>query len=271
MERTALITGCSSGIGHATAEAFLGEGWTVVATAREEADLAALADRGAKTRSLDVTKPAQCRSVVEWTVSETGRLDCLVNNAGVAQFGPIEDVPSRLVEAQYDVNVFGPLRLVRAALPALRESGGTIVTVSSVSGRVSAPGMGVYASSKAAIDSLSDALRAEVAPFDVDVAVVESGPVDTQFDDQARSSLAELDRTDAYADLYEGLADWDTVGDLITVPPERVADVILEAGVSTTPRSRYAVGTGSGYYHLVDYLPDRLRDAAFSLLRRLAR
>jgi NAD(P)-dependent dehydrogenase (short-subunit alcohol dehydrogenase family) len=242
----------------------------VVATARETDSIADLAERGAMTRELDVTKPAQCRSVVEETVAETGRLDCLVNNAGIPQYGPIEDVPTRLVEAQYDVNVFGPLRLVRVALPALRDVGGSVVTVSSVLTRLSPPGMGVYASSKAAIDSLHVALRSEVAPFDVDVAVVEPGAVETGFTERARNSVSALDRSPDYEGQYAAIEDWNRVADLIAVPPERVAAVILEAGVSTSPRTRYPVGTGAQLYGLLDSVPDRVRDAAFALLGRLA-
>ncbi|MFP4531011.1 MAG: SDR family oxidoreductase [Halodesulfurarchaeum sp.] len=271
MERTVLVTGCSSGIGRATAEAFLAEGWTVVATAREPSDIVDLEDRGAITRALDVRKPAQCQTVVEETIAETGRLDCLVNNAGYAQFGPVEDVPTRLVEAQFDVNLLGPHRLIRAALPHMREAeSGTIVNVSSVSGRLSAPGMGIYSSSKAALESLSDALRVEAAAFDVDVALVEPGPVETQFEDRARSSLTDLDRSDAYADVYATLEDWDIVGSMSSVPPERVASVILEAGVSTDPQARYTVGPTSRYLTWARFLPDGVRDAIFSLIRRVA-
>ncbi len=271
MERTVLITGCSSGIGRATVEAFLGEGWTVVATARDESDIADLAERGALTRTLDVTKPAQCQSVIEDVIDETGRLDCLVNNAGYAQFGPLEDVPTRLVETQFDVNVLGPHRLISAALPHMREAErGTIVNVSSVSGRLSAPGMGIYSSSKAALESMSDALRVEAAAFGVDVALVEPGPVETQFDDRAQSSLDDLDRTGAYEGIYAALEDWDAVGSMSSIPPETVASVILEAGVSTDPKARYTVGPSSSYLTLARFLPDRVRDGIFSLLRRLA-
>ncbi|MFB6110640.1 MAG: SDR family oxidoreductase [Halodesulfurarchaeum sp.] len=270
MDRTVLVTGCSSGIGRATAEAFLAEGWTVVATARDESDIGDLAERGCLTRELDVTRPAQCRSVVDWTVEETGRLDTLINNAGVAQYGPLEDVPTRRVESQFDVNVFGPHRLIRAALPHMREAErGTIVNVSSVSGRLSAPGMGPYSASKAALESMSDALRVEVAPFDVDVAVVEPGPVDTQFDDRARASIEGLDRTPAYADLYGALDDAEIVGSMGSIPPEEVAAVILEAGTSTDPQPRYTAGPASPYLLLARFLPDRIRDRIFSLLRRL--
>jgi NAD(P)-dependent dehydrogenase (short-subunit alcohol dehydrogenase family) len=270
MERTVLITGCSSGIGWATAEAFLDEGWTVVATARDESAIRELGDRGALTRTLDVTKPAQCHSVVADVIEEIGRLDCLVNNAGYAQFGPTEDVPSRLVEDQFDVNVLGPHRLIRAALPHMREAErGTIVNVSSVSGRLSAPGMGIYSSSKAALESMSDALRVEAAAFDVDVVLVEPGPVETQFDEKAQSSLSDLDRTAAYQDIYRTLEDWETVGSMSSIPARQVASVILEAGVSTKPQSRYTVGTGSEYLTLARFLPDRFRDAVFSLIRRL--
>ncbi|MBS3760079.1 SDR family oxidoreductase [Halodesulfurarchaeum sp.] len=271
MERTVLITGCSSGIGRATAEAFLDEGWTVVATARDESAIRDLGDRGALTRTLDVTKPAQCQSVVAEVIEENGGLDCLVNNAGYAQFGPTEDVPTRLVEDQFDVNVLGPHRLIRAALPHMREAErGTIVNVSSVSGRLSAPGMGVYSSSKAALESMSDALRVEASAFDVDVVLVEPGPVETQFDDTAQSSLSDLDRTEAYGDIYRTLEDWETVGSMSSIPAWQVASVILEAGVSTDPQTRYTVGTGSEYLTLARFLPDSFRDAVFSLIRGLA-
>ncbi|MFW5965219.1 MAG: SDR family oxidoreductase [Halodesulfurarchaeum sp.] len=269
MDRTVLITGCSSGIGRATVEAFLDAEWRVVATARSKADLRDLERGGAHVRTLDVTKPAQCQSVVEWTVEETGRLDCLVNNAGYAQFGPLEDVPTRRVEEQFEVNVFGPHRLVRAALSHLRESAGTIVQVGSVSGRLSAPGMGAYAGSKAALELMSDALRVELATDGVDVSVVEPGPVETSFDDRATDSMADLDRSERYADVYSTLEDASFLGSLGSIPPSAVAGVILEAASSTDPDPRYPVGTPARYLLWARFVPDRLRDRVFALLRRL--
>lgn len=271
MERTVLVTGCSSGIGRATAEAFLEEGWTVVATAREPGDIADLERAGCLTRELDVTKPAQCQEVVDWTIEETGRLDCLVNNAGYAQTGPIEEIPPRRLHRQFDVNVYGPHRLLRAALPHMRAAeAGTIVNVSSVTGRLSTPGNGAYAASKFALEAMTDALRGEVAPFDIDVVLVEPGPVETEFEDRAQAEMASLDRTGGYESLYEALDDVETLTSVGRVPPSTVAEVILEAGVSTNPKSRYPVGQFARWAIRARLLPDRIRDAAFNILRRLA-
>jgi len=272
MERTVLITGASSGIGRATAEAFLGEGWTVVATARNEDDIEALGEAGCLTAELDVTKPAQCREVVDWTVEETGRLDCLVNNAGYAQFGALEDVPPRQLHRQFDVNVYGPHRLILAALPHMRAAErGTIVNVSSVTGRLSTPGMGAYAGSKFALEAMSDALRGEVDSFGVDVVLVEPGSVEqTEFDTRADDELEDVERREVYEPVYEAYEDARMLGGVGSVTAREVADVILQAGTSTDPRSRYVVGTFARYAILARLIPDRYRDAVFGLLRRLA-
>ena len=271
MERTVLITGCSTGVGRATARAFLAEDWTVVATAREESDIEDLREAGCHTRELDVRKPAQCQHVVDWTVEETGRLDCLVNNAGYAQFGPLEDIPPRRLHRQFDVNVYGPHRLIRAALPYMREAeDGTIVNVSSVTGRLSTPGMGAYSGSKFALEAMSDALRGEVAPLGIDVVLVEPGPVETQFDDRAEAELEPLEETPAYESVYRAFEDARSLGNLGRVQPRAVASVILEAGTSTNPDSRYAVGPVAEYGLLARFVPDGIRDAVFSLLRRFA-
>ncbi|MFB6134009.1 MAG: SDR family oxidoreductase [Halanaeroarchaeum sp.] len=270
MDRTVLITGCSSGIGRATARAYLAEDWTVYATARDVDDIEDLADEGAEPLALDVTKPAQCRDVVEDVLEREGRLDVLVNNAGYAQIGALEDVPTRELHRQFDVNVYGPHRLIRAAVPHMREAeDGTIVTVSSVTGRLATPGAGAYAGSKFALEGMSDALRAEIAPFGVDVVLVEPGPVETDFDERARTGVSDLDETGAYEDLYETYEDYTAVSDVGTVTPEDVAEVVLEAGISTDPAPRYPVGRFARYAMLGRFLPDRFRDALFDLLRRL--
>jgi NAD(P)-dependent dehydrogenase (short-subunit alcohol dehydrogenase family) len=271
MEKVALVTGCSSGIGAATARSLLAEEWTVVATARDTDDLAALADEGCETAELDVTKPAQCRNVVDEVVEEHGRLDCLVNNAGYAQLGPLEDVPTRELHRQFDVNVYGPHRLIRSALPHMRErEDGTIVNVSSVAGRVATPGMGAYNGSKFALEGMSDALRAEVAPYDVDVAIVEPGPVETSFSERAEAEIEGLDRSGAYEKLYSFFEDASAVNGVGAVPPEKVAEVITEAAVSPDPKSRYPVGSPGRVGVLARFLPDRWLDAGYRLLQRFA-
>ncbi|GAA0292395.1 SDR family oxidoreductase [Halarchaeum salinum] len=271
-DETVLITGCSSGIGRATAEAFLDEEWTVWATARDESDLAALREAGARTAELDVTKPAQCQQVVEELVAAEGRLDCLVNNAGYGQMGAVEDVPTRRVHKQFDVNVYGPHRLFRAVLPHMRErEAGTIVNVSSVVGRLSTPGQGVYAASKFALEALSDALRGEVEPYGIDVALVEPGPVDTGFGARVSEELEPVDASGAYDRVYRFLEGFDTVSDgFATSQPEDVAATILEAASTTQPDARYPVGSAARAMSLARYLPDRLRDRVVNTLYDLA-
>ncbi|MDH5021589.1 SDR family oxidoreductase [Halobacterium rubrum] len=268
MEKVALVTGCSSGVGAATVRSLADEEWTVVATARDTDDLADLADEtDCETAELDVTKPAQCRNVVDDVADEHGRLDCLVNNAGFAQLGPLEDVQPRKLHRQFDVNVYGPHRLIRAALPHMRErEDGTIVNVSSVSGRVATPGMGAYNGSKFALEGISDALRNEVAEYGVDVAVVEPGPVDTGFQDRAEAELDDLDHSGAYERVYSWFEDASAVNGIGAVPPERVAEVIVEAAVSPNPAARYPVAQAGRVGVLARFLPDTLLDAGYRAL-----
>ena len=272
--KTVLITGCSSGIGRAAALAFLDEEWEVYATARNPADIETLGDRGCDISTLDVTDQADIDRVVSRIVDEHGRIDCLVNNAGYGQFGPIEDVPTDKVHEQFDVNVYGPHRLTRAVLPHMREQeSGTIVNVSSVAGRLSFPGGGVYCGSKFALEAMSDALRAEVQTMGIDVVLVEPGPVDTGFDDRVASEVEDgLDRSDAYESFYDAFDDMQAVGGggFWEESPERVAEDIVNAASATKPAARYPVGTVASVAVLARFLPDALRDKAFGLLDRLS-
>jgi len=272
MTKVVLITGASSGIGRATAELFLDEEWTVYATARDTDDVADLATHeDCETRELDVTKPAQCKNVVDDIVETEGRLDCLVNNAGFGQLGALEDLPTRKLHRQFDVNVYGPHRLVRAALPHMRErEDGTIVNVSSVSGRVSTPGMGAYSGSKFALEAMSDALRGEVDAFDIDVCLVEPGPVDTGFGDRATAELDDIESTGVYDHVYSLYEDYVLVSGAGASDPSEVADCIVDAAVSPDPPARYPVGRAARLGALARFVPDRIRDKAFSLAAKFA-
>jgi NAD(P)-dependent dehydrogenase (short-subunit alcohol dehydrogenase family) len=273
MEKTVCITGCSSGIGRATARAFLEEEWKVYATARNPDDIADLADLGCETAELDVTNDARIQAVVERIVDEQGRIDCLVNNAGYGQLGPLEDVPVRDVEKQFDTNVCGPHRLVREVLPHMRErEEGTIVNVSSVAGRVAFPGGGVYCGSKAALEAMSDSLRVEADRFDVDVVLVEPGPVDTGFAERAENETDDVPRSPEYSDIYGIIDDTRAVGGggPGAVQPTEVADWIVHAASSTRPNARYPVGTLAKVGSLARLAPDGLRDALFKLALKVA-
>jgi Short-chain dehydrogenases of various substrate specificities len=270
--KTALITGCSSGIGRVTALAFADENWTVYATARDPEDIESLADAGCETAQLDVTEPDDIDRVVDRILDEHGVISCLVNNAGYGQFGPVEDVPMAQVEQQYEVNVYGPHRLIKSVLPHMRrEEDGTIINVSSVAGRVAFPGGGVYCGSKFAIEAMSDALRAEVEPFDIDVAVIEPGPVKTGFTERAEDEVDAIDRSDAYEAFYSTFEDTQAIGGdgPGSVEPERVAEDIVDAASSTKPPARIPVGKVAAASVLARFVPDSARDSLWSLLQRL--
>lgn len=267
---TVLITGASSGIGEATARRFLEADWTVYATARDRDDVDDLAAEGCETAALDVTNPEQPQAVVDRIVEDTGGIDCIINNAGFAQRGTIEDVPPRKVRKQFDVNLFGPHRLIRAALPHMRSADhGSIINISSFFGRVSSPGMGVYAGSKVALEAVSDALRAEVSDFGVNVVVIEPGPVATDFEERTRAELGDVDQSDDYADIYSFYDDAGEFREAFASSPDAVADVIYNAAETPDPDPRYPVGFIARYGVYLRYLPDRVRDRLFGLIRRI--
>lgn len=271
---TVLITGCSSGIGRATAERFLADGWQVYATARDPDDIAGLAEHEhCTTDTLDVTEQSDIRNVVNRIIRTEDRIDCLVNNAGYAQFGPIEELPVETVHQQFEVNVYGPHRLTRAVLPHMREAGeGTVVNLSSVAGRLSFPGGGAYSGSKFAMEAMSDALRQEVDGHGIDVVLVEPGPVQTSFSDRAAEEVdgdAGLERTDAYGWFWKIFEDTEAVGGdgPGSVSPERVATEVVDAANLTDPPARMPVGTVARLTVNARFLPDKLRDAAMGFVR----
>ena len=187
-----LITGCSSGIGHATAARLARSGrWTVYATARKIDTLAALEAAGCRTLALDVTDEASMSAAVE---AVDGGVDVLINNAGYSQSGALETLPMDAVRRQFETNVFGALRMAQLVLPGMRAKGaGTIVNVSSMGGRLTFPGGGAYHATKYAIEAMSDALRMEVARFGVDVICVEPGLIRTEFSSTAVGSVVAAD------------------------------------------------------------------------------
>lgn len=270
-EQTALLTGCSSGIGRAAAAAFAEDDWAVYATGRDGEALGDLAEAGCRTATLDATEPADVERVVDRIEAETGRVDALVNAAGYGQFGPLEDVPVERLHRQFDANVYGPHRLSRAVLGLMREAGdGTIVNVSDAHARLATPGTGAYAASTAALEAASDALRAEVEGFGVDVVLVEPGPVATAFQERATDATGDLPRGPEYEWVYDAIDDG-TEASLalpITSDPEDVATVIHDAACVDDPKARYPVGTFAKWSLYARFLPHSLRDSAFGLMRR---
>ena len=267
MTSSILITGCSSGIGRATALRLVRAGHIVVATARRVETLTPLADAGCLTLSLDVTDEASMRSAVERAERETGGVEVLVNNAGYSQSGALETLPIDRFRTQLETNVVGLLRMCQLVLPGMRgRRRGTIVNLSSMGGRLTFPGGGAYHASKHAVEALSDALRFEVAGFGVRVVVIEPGLIRTAFGDTAASSVDVS--AGPYADFDREVAETSrrvyTRGPLARLGggPEAVARTIERVVDSDSPRARYLVTPSARVLLTVRrLLPDRGWDA----------
>src|SRR2546429_9714687 len=246
VSRAVVITGCSTGIGRATAEHLAARGWTVYATARRPEAIRELGSRGCRTLALDVCDEASMRAAVETIERAEGAVGVLVNNAGYGQEGAFEEVPMAEVRRQFETNVFGLVRLTQLVLPGMRRQGwGRVVNLSSMGGRLPLPGGAFYHATKYAVEALSDALRFEVKPFGIDVVVIEPGPIKTRFGDTAIESVKSLGASGSpYAafnallaqkikEAYEGPMGRFAAG------PEAVAHVIEEAITATPPRPPY--------------------------------
>src|SRR5215218_1322987 len=177
-----LITGCSTGIGRATAERLARTGMTVYATARRPETIADLEEAGCRTLALDVVDEESMRAAVVAVALAEGSVGALVNNAGYSQSGAVESVPLDEVRRQFETNVFGLLRMCQLVLPGMRrEGGGRIVNISSMGGKLVFPGGGIYHATKFSVEALSDALRFEVRGFGIGVSIVEPGLIKTEF------------------------------------------------------------------------------------------
>ena len=201
--KAVLITGCSSGIGHATALRLARGGWTVYATARRPESIADLKDAGCRTLALDVTDEGSMRAAVEQVEREQGAVGVLINNAGYSQSGAIETVPIEAVRRQFETNVFGLVRLTQLVLPKMRaQAWGKIVNVGSMGGRLSFPGGGCYHATKHALEAISDALRFELRGFHIDVILLEPGLITTEFGEAATASMADVETAPDGEDPY---------------------------------------------------------------------
>jgi len=201
--KAVLITGCSSGIGRATALRLARAGWPVYATARRPQQLGELAEAGCTTLALDVTDEDSMRAAVERVERDTGAVGVLINNAGYSQSGAIETVPVAAARRQFETNVFGLLRLIQLALPGMRaQRWGKIVNVGSMGGRLTFPGGGLYHATKHALEAISDALRFEVRGFGIDVILLEPGLITTEFGEVAAASMSESSAAAPDGDPY---------------------------------------------------------------------
>jgi NAD(P)-dependent dehydrogenase (short-subunit alcohol dehydrogenase family) len=242
-----LITGCSSGVGHAAALAFRRAGYETFASARDIAALDDLRAAGCHCLALDVTDEEARRAAVAAVEDKFGAVGILVNNAGYGQYGPLETLPLDALRRQFETNVFSALRLAQLALPGMRRAGGgRIVNVSSVAGRVSVLGGGAYHASKFAIEALADALRPEVEPFGVSVVNVLPGPIATRFEANLIAAISEAAGDDAYVDfrarLIRRMKRFLRPGAFGVMTADHVAGAVLKAATAPRPRPRYNVG-----------------------------
>lgn len=245
--RTALVTGASAGIGAAMVKGLVRAGCRVAATARRQDRLDALAAELGTDRVLavagDIASAADRARIVEATRARLGPVELLVNNAGFGQRGPVELVPESEARHQFDVNVFALTELTRLVLPGMRQAGrGRILNVSSVVGRVSIPMSGWYAATKHALEAISDALRLEVAPFGIDVAIIEPGPIITEFQDVASTTLSKLEGdVVAYQRMIDDLHAARKDAMLGWISAEACAELMVGAARVPRPRARYPI------------------------------
>jgi short-subunit dehydrogenase len=257
-QRVALVTGASSGIGQATADLLAANGFTVFGTSRT-------ADAGAthsyEMLPLDVRRDTSVDAAVQAVLDRGGRIDVLVNNAGYAQSGAIEENSITDAQAQFETNFFGVMRMTNAVVPLMRaQGGGRIINISSVLGQVAFPYLGLYAASKFALEGLTEALRDELRTFNIHVALIEPGFAKTNFAGQRPAQAIE-----AYTSVRQAALRFTNAGLTGGMQPDMVAQAILIAATTPYPRLRYRVGrTAKVLIALKRLLPEPI----FERLRR---
>lgn len=269
-----LVTGAGRGIGRSIVEHLAERGWDVIAGVRTQGDAAAITAVNAQRISsviLDVTDPGHIAALNE---SLPNRLDAVVNNAGIVVSGPMEAVSTDEWRKQFEINVIGQMAVTRAVLPRLRESRGRVVFISSVNGRLSMSLIGAYCGSKFALEAAADALRMELRPWRIGVAIVEPAQTDTDMwrtaDDMVEEAEASMNASqrDLYARHIAGMKKMIPVSRRLAVPAEKVSAVVEQALTARKPRARYVVGVGPKLQvALMTNLPTALRD---TVLRRVS-
>jgi NAD(P)-dependent dehydrogenase (short-subunit alcohol dehydrogenase family) len=246
--KAVLITGCSTGIGRATAEHLAGHGYTVYATARRLESIADLEAKGCRTLQLDVTDEASMTAAVKAVEDAEGAVGVLVNNAGYSLSGAVETLSMDDLRRQFETNVFGLVRMCQLVLPGMRGRGwGRIVNISSMGANLVFPGGGAYHASKFAVNALSDALRFEVKGFGVHVVIVQPGLIRTSFGEVAATAVGHAEGDTPYASFNAQVAQ--ATRDIyvkgparhLGAGPEAVAKTIERAITTKSPKIRYRV------------------------------
>jgi NAD(P)-dependent dehydrogenase (short-subunit alcohol dehydrogenase family) len=249
MSRTVLITGCSSGIGAALARALHRRGHDVYATARRPDSLAPLAALGMRTLALDVNDEQSIAGVLATLDRERGQLDLLVNNAGFSQVGAVIDLTRDDLRRQYETNVIAPARVTAAAIPLLRKAvaaagQATVANVGSIVGLFTTPFAGAYCSSKAAVHSITDALRMELAPFGIHVVSIQPGGIRSSFGEHAEAAIR-LPEQSLYRPVERGVRARAQAGQQDATPAEDFASAITDPLLRNPPPRVIRAGKNS--------------------------
>ncbi|MBG9791622.1 short-chain dehydrogenase [Paenibacillus dendritiformis] len=249
----ALVTGASSGFGMLASVKLAEQGYRVIATmrgtSRPEALAALAAARGVESRlevrRVDVTDAVSIEAAVAHALGTYGRIDLLVNNAGYAQGGYVEEVTMEQWRAQFETNVFGAIAAAKAVLPHMREQGrGTIINIGSISGRIAFPGYAPYAAAKFAIEGFSESLRLEMKPYGVHVTLIEPGSYPTNIWEKGFSSMA-ADDASPYRSRLETILRFSRQSASSKADPWEVAHLIGRIAADKRPRFRYPIGSGA--------------------------
>jgi NAD(P)-dependent dehydrogenase (short-subunit alcohol dehydrogenase family) len=282
MDRTELIvvTGASTGIGAATSKELARRGFNVLAGVRREVDAEALRSvDGIEPCILDITSDADVAAIADRVDRDRRPLRALVNNAGIAVNAPLEVLPIAEWRRQFDVNLFGHIAMTQALFPALLNSSGTVVNISSIGGKVALPTYGAYAGSKFAMEAVSDALRRETNGTGINVVVIEPGAVKTEIAERGIATSEQLTaamttpQRARYSTLLSAVTAQARSFDATGVPAESAAVVIAKAATAARPRTRYTIGRDAAILARVSRLAsDRTLDRIMRLnLRQLSR
>lgn len=270
--KTVMITGCSSGIGLRSAERLQLEGYRVLATARQSDDVERLHTLGFEACQLDLDSSESIATAVEWAVKLTGgQLDALFHNGAFGQPGAVEDLSRDALRKQFETNLFGWHELTCAVIPLMRARGtGRIILNSSVLGLVCMPYRGAYNASKFALEAMADTLRMELCGSGIEISLIEPGPIDSRFRENARRAfLRHVDPTNSHhAKAYEAMESRLSKPGLssrFTLPADAVADKLLAALQARRPKTRYYVTTPTYVFaFLKRILPTALLDRILS-------
>jgi len=266
-KKVILVTGASSGIGKASALQLINEGHTVYGAARRVEKMKDIEEAGGYALKMDVLDESQVESGVKKIIDEQGRIDVLVNNAGYATYGSVEETTIDDARRQFEVNIFGLARLTQLIIPHMRaHKSGTIINMSSIGGKIYTPMGAWYHATKHALEGWSDSLRLELASFGIHVAIVEPGIIRTEFGDVMTGPMIERSGNGPYKNMVDSLAKAakeSYENPKAGSPPSVIADVISKAVNSKKPKTRYARGKMAGMLlFLRKWLSDRAFDKA---------